>query len=63
MGLDMIPIGKPRPGFENRFNQIYRILHGQETQTLSLLDKLKGRKLLTDKELITEWQENQISSL
>jgi hypothetical protein len=26
MGLDMRPMGKPKPGFENRYNQIFEII-------------------------------------
>jgi len=32
MGLDWRPIGKPRPGFEERYNQIFRIIQGTEKQ-------------------------------
>lgn len=44
MGLDMRPMGKPKPGFEERFKQIFWILQGAEKQKISLLDKLKGKK-------------------
>ncbi len=62
MGLDMRPMGKPKPGFEDRYHQIFRIIQGKEKQELSLVDKLKGKKLPTEDELLKEWFENQIPS-
>ncbi|WP_347052781.1 hypothetical protein [Flavobacterium olei] len=60
MGLDMRPMGKPKPGFENRFNQIMRIIDGKEKQKISLLDRLKGKRILSKEELLKEWFANQI---
>jgi len=60
MGLDWRPMGKPKPGFEERYKQIFRIIGGVEKQQLSLIDKLKGKKLLSKEELLEEWFENQI---
>ena len=60
MGLDMRPMGKPKPGFEKRYHQIFRIIQGNEKQELSILDKLKGRKLPTREELLEEWFSIQI---
>ncbi len=62
MGLDMRPMGKPKPGFEERFKQIFWILQGAEKQKISLLDKLKGKKEFSKDELLKEWFENQIPS-
>jgi len=62
MGLDMRPMGKPQPGFEKRFSQIFRIIQGTEKQELSFLDKLKNKKLLSKEELLQEWFDNQIPS-
>jgi len=62
MGLDMRPMGKPKPGFEERFNQLFRIVQGIEKQELSFFDKLKGRKLPTQDELLEEWFSIQIPS-
>jgi hypothetical protein len=62
MGLDMRPMGKPKPGFEERYKQIFRIIHGTEKQELSLMDRIKGKRLLTEKELLKEWFDNQIST-
>ncbi|AWK02861.1 hypothetical protein HYN56_00980 [Flavobacterium crocinum] len=62
MGLDMRPLGKPKPGFENRFKQIMHIIQGKEKQELSFFDKLKGKKVLSKEELLEEWFENQIQS-
>ena len=55
MGLDWRPMGKPKPGFEQRYNQIFRIIQGTEKQELSFFDKLKGKKIATKDQLIEEW--------
>ena len=60
MGLDMRPMGKPKPGFEERFNEIFKIIQGTEKQKISFIDKLKGKKELSKDELLKEWFENQI---
>lgn len=62
MGLDMRPMGKAKPGFEKRFDQIFRIITGAEKQELGFFDKLKGKKLSTKEELLEEWFANQIPS-
>ncbi|MNQ40396.1 hypothetical protein D3C85_540470 [compost metagenome] len=62
MGLDMRPLGKPKPGFEERFKQIMRIVQEKEKQELSFFDKLKGKRILSKEELIQEWFDNQIES-
>ena len=60
MGLDLRPMGKPKPGFEERFYRIFRILQGLETPKLSFFEKLQGKKLQTQDELLQEWVEIQI---
>jgi len=60
MGLDMRPMGKPKPGFEKRYLQIMRIIEGKEEQKLGFLDKLKGKKIHSRDELIAEWHANII---
>jgi hypothetical protein len=62
MGLDMRPMGKPKPGCEARFDEIFRILEGKQTQKLSLFDRLLGRKALSEDDLLEEWYEIQIPS-
>lgn len=62
MGLDMRPMGRPVPGFEKRYKQIIRIIENKEKEELSFFDKLKGKKLLSKKELMQEWFANQINS-
>lgn len=62
MGLDMRPMGKPKPGFEERYNQIFWIIQGAEKQKVSFLDKLKGKKEFSKEELLKEWFEIQIPS-
>jgi len=58
----MRPMGKPKKGFEKRFNQIFNIISGKEKQELSIFDKLKGKKLKSNDELLQEWFANQIQS-
>lgn len=60
MGLDWRPMGKPKPGFEERYIQIFRILQGVEKQELSFIDRIKGKKLPTKEQLLEEWFANQI---
>ena len=55
MGLDWRPLGRPKPGSEERFNQIFRIIQGTEKQELSFLDKLKGKRKETRAQLLEEW--------
>lgn len=62
MGLDMRPMGKPKPGFEERFKQLMRIFEGKEKQVISFFDRLKGKKIKTDKELSEEWFSIQIET-
>lgn len=57
MGLDWRPMGKPKAGFEERFKQIFRILTDKEKQELSLVDKLKGKKIKSKEDLLEEWFE------
>jgi hypothetical protein len=60
MGLDWRPMGKPKPGYEDRFNQLYRLISGTEKQSPGVLDKLKGKKLPTKEEMLEEWFSIQI---
>lgn len=62
MGLDMVPMGKPKPGYEKRFEQIFNLLYDREQQSLTFLDKLKGKKVLTKEQLAQEWFDIQIPS-
>lgn len=62
MGLDMRPMGKPKPGFEERFNQIFRIVSGIEKQRASFIDRLKVKRRPTKEELLEEWFANSIKS-
>jgi hypothetical protein len=57
MGLDWRPMGKPKPGYEDRFNQIFRILEGSEKQI-----EVPGQQLPSREELLKEWFEIQIRS-
>lgn len=63
MGLDWRPMGKPKPGFEERFNQIFRIFHGTQKQaSLSFWDKLLGKRSPTREQLIEEFFDISIES-
>jgi len=62
MGLDWIPMGKPKPGFEDRFKQIFRILQGEEKQEVGFFDRLKGKKKESRESLLEEWLDNSIVS-
>lgn len=63
MGLDWKPMGKPKPGFEERFNQIFRIIQGTEKQKkVSFFDRLKGKRKQTKKELTKEFLDNCITT-
>ncbi len=62
MGLDMRPMGKPKPGFEKRFVEIFEMISKDQIQKPSFLDKLRGKKFPTKDELMKEWFENQIQT-
>jgi hypothetical protein len=60
MGLDMRPMGKPKPGFEKRYIEIYQMLKTDTLPKPSMLEKLLGKKGPTKEELIEEWFANLI---
>lgn len=62
MGLDMRPLGKPKPGKEKRFSEVFRILTNKQKQKLSFIDRLQGKKIKTQSELLEEWESIQIKS-
>jgi hypothetical protein len=62
MGLDMIPMGKPKLGFEKRFVEIFEMLTKNSFPKPSFLDKIKGIKYPTKEELLQEWLTNQIQT-
>jgi hypothetical protein len=62
MGLDWRPMGKPKAGFEERFDHLFHLITGKEKVQLSLLDKLKGKHLPRKEELLQEWFSIQIKS-
>ena len=62
MGLDMIPLGKPIPGYKKRFIEIFQMIFNDEIPQPSFIDKLLGRKCPTREELLEEWDEIQIPS-
>lgn len=62
MGLDMRPMGKPKPGFEKRFLEIYRMLSRGKIPPLTADEKAAGKKWPTKDALVEEWYANQIPS-
>ena len=62
MGLDMIPMGKAKPGFESRFVDSFEMLTNNNFPKPSFFDKLKGIKHPTKDELLQEWLANQIQT-
>ena len=51
MGLDMRPMGKPKPGFEKRFVEIFEMVSQDKIPQPTFFDKLKGKKMPTKDEL------------
>lgn len=62
MGLDMRPMGKPKPGFEKRYLEIFKMISENKIPKPSLIDKLRGKKFPTEEELLEEWYANQITT-
>jgi hypothetical protein len=62
MGLDMVPMGKPKPGFEKRYAEIFEMISTNNIPEASFWDKLKGKKTPTKDELLQEWFANQIQT-
>jgi len=62
MGLDMRPMGKPKPGFEKRYFEIFEMVAKDKIPQPTFLDKLKRKKLPTKEELLKEWLGNQIQT-
>jgi len=61
MGLDMRPIGKPKPGFEKRYIEIFQMLKNNTLPPQpSMVEKLLGKKGTTREQLIEEWFANLI---
>lgn len=58
----MRPLGKPKPGFEKRFVEIFEMLTLDKIPQPTFLDKLTGKKLPTRDELLQEWRVNQIQT-
>ena len=62
MGLDMRPMGKPKPGFEKGYIEIFEMVSRDTIPGPSFYDKLMGRKLPTKDELLQEWFTNQLQT-
>jgi hypothetical protein len=62
MGLDLKPLGKPKPGYEERFLKLFELIGKDNFPQYTLLDKLWGKKKQpTKEEVLAEWCEIQIS--
>jgi hypothetical protein len=62
MGLDMRPMGKPKPGFKKKVCRIFEMVSQDKIPQPSLFDKLKGKKLPSKDELLQEWFAGQIQT-
>ncbi|MFN0202573.1 MAG: hypothetical protein ACKVTZ_13700 [Bacteroidia bacterium] len=62
MGLDMRPMGKPKPGFEKRYLEIFEMVSQDKIPQQTFLDKLRGKKHATKDELLKEWFDGQITT-
>jgi hypothetical protein len=51
MGLDWKPINKPKSGTENEYEELFMILGGRKKQKLTLIEKLQGKKKVSESEL------------
>jgi len=60
MGLDMRPMGKPKPGYERLYQQLFAILQGVEKQSQEFLEKLGSKRALSQDELLEHWYAIQI---
>ena len=58
----MRPMGKPKPGFEDRYLEIYKMITSYEILRANFIKKLRGEKYPTREELLAEWFANQIST-
>ena len=58
----MRPMGKPKPGFEKRFAEVFEMVSKNNIPQPSFLDKLKGKKYPTKDELLQKWLANQIQT-
>ncbi|WP_031530221.1 hypothetical protein [Dyadobacter crusticola] len=60
MGLDMRPLGKPKPGFEQRFAKLFFSIRQNEVSKPTFIDRLIGKKHMTKDKLLEEWFSIQI---
>lgn len=58
----MRPLGKPKPGFEKRYFEIFEMIQNDKIPRPSALGKLMGKKYPTKEELLEEWFANQIQT-
>jgi hypothetical protein len=61
MALDWRPLAKPKPGFEERFKEIFTIISDKKFEP-SFWGKLIGKKPLNQNDLLQEWFDNSIKS-
>ena len=58
----MRPMGKPKPGFEERYLEIFKMVNEDKIPKPTILDRLKGNRFPTQQELLREWFDNTIPS-
>lgn len=58
----MRPMGKPQPGFEKRYRELFDIISNDKFPQPSMLQKLFGKKAPTKDDLLAEWFANQIKT-
>lgn len=58
----MRPMGKPKPGFEKRFNEIFEMVTKNNFPKVTFLERMKGKRVPTKKEILNEFFENQIET-
>jgi len=56
----MRPMGKPKPGYEKRYLELFKMISEDRIPKPGLRDKLKGTKFPTKEELLEEWFNLQI---
>jgi hypothetical protein len=62
MGLDMHPLGKPKPGFEKRFLENFEMITKDKFPKPSVSDMDLGKSVMTKQEILDEWFTIQIQA-
>ena len=62
MGLDMRPMGKPKQGYEKRFQELFKLISEDNFPKPSFFDKIKGKKMPSKEDYLKEWFDMQITT-